>query len=222
MKKILSFVRMTIKDLLVCAKVDYVRMNYLRKNNDYESHQSRIINLKRSSINVEHSAAINLSGTLTLNEGAPKGSKKTTVFHMQENSVLIVRGHFKAYYGSEICLYPNASLELAYGYINAGAQIRCQEHIRIGNGCAIGRNVMIMDFDAHELTYSDGTKNRVTAPIMIGNHVWIGANATVLKGVTIGDGAVVAAGAVVTRDIPANTVVAGVPARIIKRNVEWR
>ena len=54
------------------------------------------------------------------------------------------------------------------------------------------------------------------APIVIGDKVWIGANATVLPGVTIGKGAIVAAGAVVTRDVPPNTIVAGVPARVVR------
>ena len=53
-------------------------------------------------------------------------------------------------------------------------------------------------------------------PVKIGNKVWIGAHATILPGVTIGDGAVVAAGAVVTKDVPSNVVVAGVPAKVIK------
>ena len=55
------------------------------------------------------------------------------------------------------------------------------------------------------------------APIHIGKNVWIGANATVLAGVTVGDGAVVAAGAVVTKDVEPNTIVGGVPAKLIKR-----
>ena len=56
----------------------------------------------------------------------------------------------------------------------------------------------------------------IPAPIHIGRHVWIGANATVLPGVTIGEGAIVAAGAVVTKDVPKNTMVGGVPARVIR------
>jgi acetyltransferase-like isoleucine patch superfamily enzyme len=54
-----------------------------------------------------------------------------------------------------------------------------------------------------------------------GNHVWIGMRAMILKGVTIGDGAVVAAGAVVTRDVPARALVGGVPARVLRNDVEW-
>jgi len=61
----------------------------------------------------------------------------------------------------------------------------------------------------------------MTQPISIGNHVWIGINATILKGVTIGDGAIIAAGAVVTRDIPASCMAAGVPASVIKNNISW-
>lgn len=55
------------------------------------------------------------------------------------------------------------------------------------------------------------------APIILGKNVWVGSNATILQGVTIGDNAVVAAGAVVTKDVPADTIVGGVPARFIKR-----
>ena len=56
-----------------------------------------------------------------------------------------------------------------------------------------------------------------TAPVIIGNNVWIGMNATILKGVTIGDNSVVAAGSVVTKSVPANVVVAGNPAVVIKK-----
>lgn len=61
-----------------------------------------------------------------------------------------------------------------------------------------------------------------TRPIVIGNKVWIGTNVTVLKGVKIGDGCVIAAGSLVTKDIPANCLAGGVPAKVIKENVKWK
>lgn len=61
----------------------------------------------------------------------------------------------------------------------------------------------------------------MTKPIKIGNHVWIGINATILKGVTIGDGAIIAAGAVVNKDVEENSLVGGVPAKILKKNIFW-
>jgi acetyltransferase-like isoleucine patch superfamily enzyme len=68
----------------------------------------------------------------------------------------------------------------------------------------------------------DGQPQPHTAPIVIGDHVWIGTNSLVLKGVTVGDGAVVAAGSVVTRDVPASTLVAGVPAKPVRTIEHWQ
>lgn len=62
----------------------------------------------------------------------------------------------------------------------------------------------------------------MTLPISIGDHVWIGARSTILKGVSIGDGAVVAAGSLVTRDVPPGALVGGSPARMVRPKVEWR
>ena len=74
-----------------------------------------------------------------------------------------------------------------------------------------------MDSDAHEL---DGNRN--TNPVHIGNHVWIGTRVTILNGVNIGEGAVIAAGSLVTKDVPAGSLVGGVPAKVIKEKVEWK
>jgi NDP-sugar pyrophosphorylase family protein len=79
----------------------------------------------------------------------------------------------------------------------------------------IASGAYITDSDWHGI-YDRIERNAVPAPIRIGNNVWIGDHALVLKGVTIGDNSIVGAGAVVTRDVPANVVVAGNPARIVK------
>ena len=99
-------------------------------------------------------------------------------------------------------------------FINSGCHFQDQGGIEIGDGALIGHNVVLATIN-HDLNPKENRKNHY-APIRIGAHVWIGSNATVLPGVTIGDYAVVAAGAVVTRDVPAMTVVGGVPARVLK------
>lgn len=220
--KIFGYLHGLIRDLRVCGVKDYVCYNFLAQNCKLSSRHSRVRNLHRPSICISSGAEMLIDGSLTLNEAYPKGCMKKAILKLEPGSRLEVRGHFKAYYDTEIWAYPGAELSLGYGYANAGAQIRCMEKISIGDQCAIGRNVMIMDFDAHEITYGDGTKNRITAPVTIGKHVWIGAGATILKGVTIGDHAVIGAGAVVTKDVPANTVVAGNPARVIREGIQWQ
>lgn len=99
-------------------------------------------------------------------------------------------------------------------FINAGCKFQDQGGIFIEDGALIGHNVVLATLN-HVASPKD-RGSMIPAPIRIGKNVWIGANATILPGVTIGDGAIVAAGAVVNRDVPENTVVGGVPAKVIR------
>ena len=99
-------------------------------------------------------------------------------------------------------------------FFNMGCKFQDQGGIFIGDGALIGHNVVLATLN-HAQSPSDRA-SMIPAPIHIGKNVWIGANATILPGVTIGDGAIVAAGAVVAKDVPENTIVGGVPARIIR------
>lgn len=99
-------------------------------------------------------------------------------------------------------------------FINSGCHFQDQGGIEIGDGALIGHNVVLATIN-HDLDPKENRKNHY-APIKIGAHVWIGSNVTVLPGVTIGDYAAVGAGAVVTKDVPAMTVVGGVPAKVLK------
>lgn len=99
-------------------------------------------------------------------------------------------------------------------FINAGCKFQDQGGIFIDDGALIGHGVVLATLN-HDLA-PEKRQALHPAPIHIGKGVWIGANATVLAGVTIGDHAVVAAGAVVTKDVPARGIVGGVPARFIK------
>ncbi len=101
-----------------------------------------------------------------------------------------------------------------YVFINSGCRFQDQGGITIGDGSLIGHNAVLATLN-HGLAPEE-RHDLFPAPIHIGKNVWLGANVTVLPGVTIGDNAVIAAGAVVTKDVPENTVAAGVPARVIR------
>lgn len=99
-------------------------------------------------------------------------------------------------------------------FINACCHFQDHGGITLGDNCQIGHNVIFATLNH----YLAPQKRALTfpAPIRLGKNVWIGSNATILQGVTIGDNSVVAAGAVVTKDVPANTIVGGVPAKYIR------
>lgn len=119
-----------------------------------------------------------------------------------------------------IAVLPCAKLTIGDCFMNDGTYLECELNITIGNNVLIGRNVTIRDSDGHDHGDALGKRER-SLPVKIGNSVWIGSNAIIQKGVHIGDGAIIAAGAVVCRDIPANTLAGGVPARVLKENVYW-
>ena len=99
-------------------------------------------------------------------------------------------------------------------FINIGCRFQDAGGIIIGDGSLIGHGSTLTTLD-HGVD-PDRRADMIPAPIVIGRKVWLGASVTVVPGVTIGDGAIVGAGAVVTKDVPANAIVAGVPARVIR------
>lgn len=114
---------------------------------------------------------------------------------------------FYADYGKNITVGENV-------FINACCHFQDHGGVTIGDGCQIGHNVVFATLN-HGLLPEE-RQTTVPAPIVLGKNVWVGSNSTILPGVRIGDNAVVAAGAVVTKDVPADSIVGGVPAKFIK------
>jgi acetyltransferase-like isoleucine patch superfamily enzyme len=102
-------------------------------------------------------------------------------------------------------------------FIGAGCEFNIVERIELGNHCLIAAGSRFIDHN-HGIALGEhiGSQPCSAAPISIGEHVWVGANAVILAGVEIGNGSVVGAGSVVTHSVPSNAIVAGVPARMIQ------
>jgi acetyltransferase-like isoleucine patch superfamily enzyme len=117
---------------------------------------------------------------------------------------------------SVLVVFRGGRLEIGDGtMLNFGADISATKSVAIGRDCLIGTHVIILDNDFHDLL---NKQDRPEArPVSVGDRVWIGNRVIILPGVTIGDDAVVGAGAVVTSDVPSRSVVAGNPARVIRQ-----
>lgn len=119
----------------------------------------------------------------------------------------IVRTELIAYAGGRLEIGPRT-------WIHYGCSIAAHELIRIGADCQLGPYTNIIDNAYHEI--EDHLKTPPSRPVIIGDNVWIGTRVIILPGVTIGDRAVIGAGAVVTKDVPPRSVAAGNPARILR------
>lgn len=115
----------------------------------------------------------------------------------------------------ELVALPGGHLEIGDNvFINYGSSLVASTHVKVGNDCLIGTHVMVMDTDFHRV--DDKSYDTTGSPVILEERVWLGNRSIVLKGVTIGHDSVVAAGSVVTQDVPPRTIVAGVPAKVIR------
>jgi len=146
---------------------------------------------------------------------------------------VVIGNHVSCYAGCSFSVGESGHCTIGDFTLLNGALIMAEDRINIGSHCLVSWNVGIADSDFHPLEPAQRLidaqalapffKNRPsrprlkTAPVNIGNNVWIGMNAVILKGVTIGDNSVVAAGSVVTKSVAPNTVVAGNPAVVVKQ-----
>ena len=136
-----------------------------------------------------------------------------------------VLGKAKIYLGNRVAIRDNVVVGgngiLEIGdrtVVNESTILTCMERVKIGRDCMLAPFVYILDVDhefgAKELPMSQQGYN--IAPVVIGNDVWVGTHCIITKGVTIGDGAVIAANSVVNKDVPPYTIVGGTPAKILK------
>jgi acetyltransferase-like isoleucine patch superfamily enzyme len=141
-----------------------------------------------------------------------------SLLKMGKDSRFIIKGDAKIFNNCSVFINESATLEVGNIFVNSKANISCFEKIVIGDNSLISEDVIIRDSDNHTICYPGYVQ---TKGVEIGNKVFIGMRATILKGVRIGDGAIIAAGAVVNDNVPDNCLAGGVPAKILKHDVRW-
>lgn len=166
-----------------------------------------LIPYRKSIFIFDKTSKLHLNGNLTTNANCLKNNGRSTIIRLDKNASMKTEGGFSVYYDGDIIVFENGLLELGSGFCNSNVKIRCKNHIKIGNDVAIAHDVTIMDSDSHAINYEG---YEISKPIIIGDNVWIGSRALILKGVQIGDGAIIAAGSVVTKNVEPKTIVAGV------------
>ena len=185
--------------------------------------------LKGRYFDVKSHCAIDLApkAKIVINKGVFKFGEKRNRKTKEETALLIENGGTLQIDGdnfikttSDIQIFKNALLRFGPGATNMGLKIVCSEKIWIGDHTRIGRDVWIRDNNGGHKIIQVGYKDK--APVTIGNYVWICSGAQIMKGVTIGDGAVISANSVVTNNVPAHSIVAGNPATVVAENIVWR
>ncbi len=182
----------------------------------------RIIILRGTRVRLERGARIRVPRGARLVIGRHVAGASASL-HLMRGARLSVRGQGRVVIsrGARILVHHGAHLEIGgETTIHFNAAVTCAKHISIAPSCAISWNTNILDGNLHVLIV-DGVAQPRARPVALGSNAWIGCGATIL-GATIGAGAIVGAGSVVTSDVPDKVVVAGNPARVIRKDVSWR
>lgn len=183
--------------------------------------RGQIIVFRGTRIQLKRGAQIRMARGSRLALGASELTATRCSLTVRRNARLIVNGNVTINRGTRILVSNDATLEIGHdSQIHCDSIVTCMDHITIGSNSLISWNVNIIDGSMHELVVDEVPRPR-TRPVHIGDNVWIGTG-VIIVGATIGDGSVLAAGSVVTSEVPAKSVVGGNPARIIREDITWR
>lgn len=190
------------------------------------AHNGHIVATKRTMIQAGRD---NLCRDGSVHIGCPKGifghigipGVDWTLIKVDNRGRLHLGNNVSIYAGVRVIVADYAEIKIGENSsIAANTYLLARKQISIGCNCAISWDCQIMDSDFHSIETESEDQNK-DLPVTIGNHVLICSKVTILKGVKIGDHAIIAANSVVTRDIPDGVIAGGNPARIIKRNTTW-
>lgn len=198
------------------------------RNNTIRNNGKKIIIKPSVTLDIHKTARIEINESLTFGNDSIRGLRIPSGLRMEEGTVLTINGGpltrygnapYNMRYGAYIEVVNGGHLTIGQGGANVGLTIMCAKEVVIGNDVRIGRDVSIRDWNGPHVIVNDSYVNH--APVHIEDHVWITSGCTIMPGVTIGRGSVVAANSTVTKDVPPYTMVGGSPAKVLRENIEW-
>ena len=140
---------------------------------------------------------------------------------LEEDASFVLTGKAMIQSGAMIFLGRGKTLKIGRSTFTSNIKILAHDDITIGDNCIFGWECQIFSGDGHPIYQEESIINK-DVPVVIEDNVWVGSRALILKGVRVGKGSIVAAGAVVTKDVPPNCIVAGNPAKVVKENISWK
>lgn len=213
LKRILWYIQKV--DIIKFLKYNYLSSNVVRAPGCF------FYPLKGTKMEMDKSAKLELQGNLTIGNNKIKGSKRETYLLLREDSQLCIKGDVVINYGSLLQVHSKAVVTMGKTNINTDVVIIAEKEIEIGSGVLIGRQVTIFDSDFHAIHDAEGNRTNMSRKVTIGNHVWIGTKATILKGTKIKDGAVISANALVGGIVKEKAMFSALPGQMFG-TVEWR
>jgi acetyltransferase-like isoleucine patch superfamily enzyme len=179
----------------------------------------------KSGIKIQRAANVTLGSRLTLGNGNPESpvvSRLPINIFFGKDAAITIGKSISIGPGVNIIVKKGASFSVGdHTYFTSDSHIEVVHNISIGNNCAISWGVTIIDDDHHQVlpVKNESDKDKM---IKIGDHVWIGCNVTILKGTTLGNNCIVAAGSIVKGKFPDHVLIAGNPAKIVKQEINWK
>ena len=140
---------------------------------------------------------------------------------LEEDASFVLTGKAMIQSGAMIFLGRGKTLKIGRSTFTSNIKILAHDDITIGDNCIFGWECQIFSGDGHPIYQEESIINK-DVPVVIEDNVWVGSRALILNGVRVGKGSIVAAGAVVTKNVPPNCIVAGNPAKVVKENISWK
>jgi acetyltransferase-like isoleucine patch superfamily enzyme len=184
--------------------------------------RGRFLVARRTKIVTQRSSRIEFHPGGWLLMGFHHHGPNRALLNLGRDATVVVKGTVQVWRGAQIMVFKGGRLEFGGRNIfNEDCRVICYQSIRFSHSSGISWGATVIDSDLHPIAVK-GEWLPTEAPIEFGEHAMVAAGATILKGVRLGDGCVVGAGAVVTRDVPPRTLVAGNPARVVYEDIDFR